>query len=120
MRIIDHSIISNIRSQLLVRISFVLEKLSVQNTNIAMASYLNVSTGTISKLRNYNLGDRQQPLRNLDRILRISEMLHIDYTISIKTVRGVPYHTFDAPSSATWTLKDNKLPIHSPQIKGSL
>lgn len=120
MRITDHSIIANIRSQLLVRISFVLEKLSAQNTNIAMASYLNCSSGTISKLRNYNLGDRTQPLRNLDRILRVCELLRIDYTITVKTVRGVPYHTFDAPSSSTWSLKDHKLPIHAPQLKGSI
>lgn len=120
MRITDHAIIANIRSQLLVRICFVLEKLSEENTNIAMASYLSCSTGTISKLRNYNLGDRKAPLRNLDRILRVCEMLHIDYTITIKTIRGVPHHTFEAPSSTTWSLKDRKLPIHSPNIKGSL
>ena len=35
MRITDHAIIANIRSQLLVRICFVLEKLSEENTNIA-------------------------------------------------------------------------------------
>lgn len=103
MFIKDHAIISGIRSQLLVRVQYVIVQLGKEHTNKTIAHFLGCSQGTVSKLRHYSLGDVKSPIRNLDRLLRICQLLKIDYSFSVKTVRGKPSYKFESGTVVNWS-----------------
>lgn len=111
MRIVDHNTVSVIRKQLLIRISYVLNKLGSQYTNKDAASYLNISASTYSQLKNYDPTSGRSPIRNLDRLFRLCEKLKINYQFIAECKDGKSFVKVDISTVVHWNNIDKRLPI---------
>lgn len=113
MRITDHFVVTNIRQQLLIRVSYVLIQLSKEFSNKAMANYLNVSIGCCSQLKRFNYHtEGRTPIRNIDRLLRICEKLKIQYEFRVGSKNGRTTYNFESESVVNWGNQSARLPIN--------
>lgn len=111
---IKHKELISIRNQLLLRISFVLGKLSKEHTVNSLCRYLGISTSTFYKLKypdNYQ--DKKYSFKNLDKLLSISEKLRIEYSFTVHSKNGRTYSKFEAKTVSDWSTKTHKLNISS-------
>lgn len=94
---IKHKELISIRNQLLLRISFVLGKLSKEHTVNSLCRYQ----------------DKEYSFKNLDKLLSISEKLRIEYSFTVHSKNGRTYSKFGAKTVSDWSTKTHKLNISS-------
>lgn len=111
---IEHKELISIRNQLLLRVGFVLGKLSQEHTVNSLCRYLGVSTSTFYKLKYpYNYWNKKYSFKNLDKLLSISEKLRIEYSFTVHSKNGRTYSKFEAKTVSDWSTKTHKLNISS-------
>lgn len=114
---IEHKDLINIRNQLLLRVSFVLSKLSQEHTVNSLCRYLGVSTSTFYKLKHPDTyKDKKYSFKNLDKLLSICERLRIEYSFTIHSKNGRTYSKFEAKTVSDWNNKSHNLNISSKQF----